>query len=110
MLLAKVGYFIDKLQEIYDVIIIDSAPVGQVADAFSLSRFSDITTYIMRYNFSESQAITFINEQKREKKLKNPVIVLNDAKTKMSYGYDYYQKADIKKKKREVYKKMVKKV
>lgn len=110
MLLPKVGYFIDKLQETYDVIIIDSAPVGQVSDAFSLSRFSDITTYIMRYNFSEAHAISFLNEQKRERKLKNPFIVLNDAKTKMSYGYDYYQKGDIKKKKREVYKKMAKKV
>ncbi len=110
MLLPKVGYFIDKLQEIYDVIIIDSAPVGQVADAFSLSKFSDITTYIMRYNYTKSDTISFINENKREKKLKNPVIVLNDANTKLSYGYDYYQKGDIKKKKRAVYKKMAKKV
>ena len=92
MLLPKVGYFLDKLQEMYDVIIIDSAPVGQVADAFSLSKFSDITTYIMRYNYTTSEMIDFINENKKEKKLKNPVIVLNDAKTKLSYGYDYYQK------------------
>ncbi|MFO7823132.1 MAG: GNVR domain-containing protein [Cyclobacterium sp.] len=110
MLLPKVGYFLDKLQEMYDVIIIDSAPVGQVADAFSLSKFSDITTYIMRYNYTTSEMIDFINENKKEKKLKNPVIVLNDAKTKLSYGYDYYQKGDIKKKKRTVYKKMAKKV
>ncbi len=110
MLLPKVGYFIDKLQEMYDVIIIDSAPVGQVADAFSLSKFSDITTYIMRYHYTRSDTISFINENKKEKKLKNPVIVLNDAKTKLSYGYDYYQKGDIKKRKRAVYKKMVKKV
>ncbi|SHN03025.1 capsular exopolysaccharide family [Cyclobacterium lianum] len=110
MLLPKVGYFIDRLQEVYDVIIIDSAPVGQVADAFSLSKFSDITTYIMRYNYTTSEMIDFINENKKEKKLRNPVIVLNDAKAKLSYGYDYYQKGDIRKKKKTVYKKMAKKI
>jgi len=96
-MLPKVGYFIDQLQEIYDVIIIDSAPIGQVADAYSLSRFTDITTYIMRYNFTTTKMIDFLNENKREKKLKNPVIVLNDAKESLSYGYDYYQKGEIKK-------------
>ncbi len=110
MLLPKVGYFLDQLKDMYDVIIIDSAPVGQVADAFSLSKFSDITTYIMRYNYTTSDMIDFMNENKKEKKLKNPVIVLNDAKTKLSYGYDYYQTGDIKKKKRTVYKKMAKKI
>jgi capsular exopolysaccharide synthesis family protein len=110
MLSPKVGYLVDKLQELYDVIIIDSAPVGQVADAFSLSRFSDITAYIMRYNYTTSETISFINDVKKDNKLTNPVIVLNDAKAKLSYGYDYYQKGDIKKKKRAVYKKMANKV
>ncbi|MEX2566528.1 MAG: GNVR domain-containing protein [Cyclobacteriaceae bacterium] len=99
MLLPKVGYFLEQLQEIYDVVIIDSAPVGQVSDAFSLSRFSDITMYMMRYNYTTTDMIDFLNENKRDKKLRNPYIILNDAKLKLSYGYDYYQKGEATKRK-----------
>jgi capsular exopolysaccharide synthesis family protein len=91
MLMPKVGYFIDKLKSHYDVVILDTAPVGQVADAFSLSKFVDITTYIMRYNYTPLSMIGFLNENYKGDKLKNPAILLNDGKLQTGYGYGYYQ-------------------
>ncbi|MEX2592068.1 MAG: GNVR domain-containing protein [Anditalea sp.] len=91
MLIPKVGYFIEQLKAHYDVIIIDSAPVGQVADAFSLSKFVDITVYLMRYNYTSISMIDFLNENFQDKKLRNPAIVLNDGKPQLGYGYGYYQ-------------------
>ena len=95
--MPKVGYFVEQLKAIYDVIIIDSAPVGQVADAFSLSKFVDITVYLMRYNYTPIEMVSFLNENFQDKKLHNPAIVLNDGKPQMGYGYGYYQKGTKKK-------------
>ncbi|WP_114751710.1 GumC family protein [Pleomorphovibrio marinus] len=92
ILSAKVDFFMEQLKERYDIIIIDTAPVGQIADAYSLSRYADLTSYILRYNYSSLEMVEFLNENYQERKLKNPMIVLNDAKVNMSYGYDYYQK------------------
>src|SRR5690606_6283125 len=89
MSMPKVGYFVEKLRENYDVVILDSAPVGQVADAFALSKFADLTAYLMRFNHTPKSMIEFLNENFKEKKLKNPAIILNDAKLKTSYGYGY---------------------
>lgn len=90
MLTDKLASLMDQLKEEFDIIIIDSAPVGQVADAFSLSKYADITSYVMRYNYTPSDALDFLIENNKGKKLKNPAIVLNDAKLEMSYGYGYY--------------------
>lgn len=96
----KVEYFVDKLKENYHVVILDSAPVGQVADAFSLSKFADLTAYLMRYNYTPKSMIGFLNESFEEKKLLNPVIILNDATLQTNYGYGYgygYYKHDKRK-------------
>jgi len=86
-----------ELRERFDVIIIDSAPVGQVADAFALAPYIDQTLYVVRYNYTTKDQIEFIDDIGRNKKLKNPMIVLNDAKLLMGYGYGYgYEYADTK--------------
>lgn len=97
LLTDKLGGLIDQLKKEFDIIIIDSAPVGQVADAFSLSKYADITTYVMRYNYTPIDAIDFLIENNKDKKLNNLAVVLNDAKLEMSYGYGYYP-SDSKKK------------
>jgi capsular exopolysaccharide synthesis family protein len=88
----KVGQLMSMLKENFDHIIIDTAPVGQVADAFSLAAYIDSTIYLVRYNFTSKTQISIIQEIYRNKKLKNPMIVLNGAsmlKNKYGYGYEY---------------------
>src|SRR5690554_2599014 len=87
----------DELKERFDVVLIDSAPVGQVADAFALAPFIDQTLYVVRYNYTTKDQIDFIDDIGRNNKLKNPMIVLNDAKLLMGYGYGYgYEYAEAK--------------
>ncbi|OOG68954.1 tyrosine-protein kinase family protein [Algoriphagus sp. A40] len=80
-----------NLRQHFDYIIIDSSPVGQVADALSLVPLVDSTIYIMRYNFTSKKDIEFFQQLNQEAKLVDPMVVLNGSKVGQSYAYGYYQ-------------------
>jgi tyrosine-protein kinase Etk/Wzc len=97
MMSKRMHELFEELQRRFDVVIIDSAPVGQVADAFALAPFIDQTLYVVRYNYTTKDQIDFIDDIGKNKKLSNPMIVMNDAKKVMGYGYGYgYEYADTK--------------
>jgi tyrosine-protein kinase Etk/Wzc len=91
MISNRVNELITRLKEKYQYIIIDTPPVGLVADALSLCSLVDSTIYLIRYNYSNKKQIETIENLCKEKILKNPMIVLNDAKKENSnsYGYQY---------------------
>ncbi|MCI9843853.1 exopolysaccharide transport family protein [Flavobacterium pectinovorum] len=88
------GEFIDELKKTYDYIILDTPPVGLVADALELVQFSDVTLYVVRQNYSKKEMITLLNNRVKRGELSNVSIVLNGfenkAKYGSTYGYGYY--------------------
>ncbi len=98
---GNLAQLINKLKASFDYIIIDTAPVGKVADAYSLSAHVDSTIYIVRYNYTSKHQLELIQDIYMNKKFAHPMIVLNDAKeeTQHAYGYGYnygYKKQDRK--------------
>ncbi|MBI9066320.1 MAG: polysaccharide biosynthesis tyrosine autokinase [Salinivirgaceae bacterium] len=82
-----------KLEDEYDVIIVDTPPVGIVTDALvNLSR-ANYPIYVMKANVSKRHFIDSINSLIKEKNMDNLSIVLNGveihAKRYGSYGYGY---------------------
>lgn len=86
----------------YDIIIMDSAPVGVVSDTFLLGSLADMTVYVTRENVTPKRAIDFVNTIREDNKLPNVCIVYNGAelsKNKKRYGYGHtYGYAESKKK------------
>ena len=81
---------IERLKSVYDIIILDTPPVGLVADARLIMDISDVNLYILRESYSKKVFIKNINKLKDEG-VKGLGIVYNDAKLdKESYGYGYY--------------------
>lgn len=80
---------INYLKEKYDYIILDTPPVGLVADAFELLKFADATLYIARQNFTHKGMFKMINDKYKKGELPKMSIVLNDFKMKSKYGYGY---------------------
>lgn len=81
---------IDSAKKEYDIIIIDSAPVGVISDTFIFGHLADITTYVTRENVTPKEAVKFINSLKEEEKLPSMYLVLNgvDIKNRKNrYGY-----------------------
>lgn len=74
----------DRLKELikdlegrYDIIMIDTAPIGLVSDAIPLIRMSDINLFVIRSGKSKFYAATIPQRIAQEYKLDNTVIVLN---------------------------------
>ena len=77
------------LKEKYEYIIVDSPPVGLVADALELFNFSDAIIYLIRHNYSEKGMPKMIDDKYILGEVKNISYVLNDFKVKNSYGRGY---------------------
>jgi capsular exopolysaccharide synthesis family protein len=86
----KLNELFSYLKERYDVIIIDTAPIGMVSDAMTLSRFADATLYIIRQNYTYKKQVYSIDELNNSGKVPKISILLNDVKIRTGYGYYGY--------------------
>ena len=89
MLHKRGGKLIENLKEKFDYVIIDTPPVGKVADALSLASYVDATLFVVRYNYTKKEDLKIINEVTDNERLKPLMIVLNDVKIEKSSGYSY---------------------
>ena len=78
------------LKENFDVIILDTAPVGMVSDAMTLGKFADTTLYVVRQGHTYKKQVSLIDEFYHENRLPRISIIINDVKLKPGYGYYGY--------------------
>lgn len=80
------------LRRHYDVVLLDTPPVGLVTDARLLMRKADVTLFVLRAGYSRKHFLRKIDEYYRENDYKGMGIILNDfnvSKHGYGYGYDY---------------------
>ncbi|MGZ3763029.1 MAG: GumC family protein [Mucilaginibacter sp.] len=68
---------ITELKTRYDIIMVDTAPIGLVSDAIPLIRMSDINIFVIRSGKSKFYAATVPQRIANEYNLDNTVIILN---------------------------------
>lgn len=90
---SKVEELLVYLNGIFDYIIIDTAPVGPMTDAYILSSYCDATLYIIRHKYTPKRFVQRIDEEIKINHLNNAAIVFNGIRsrgfTKNTYGYGY---------------------
>ena len=104
----KVESLFTYLEGIFDYIIVDTAPVGPMSDAYVLSTFCDATLYIIRHKYTPKKFLQRIDEEMKILPLKNAAIVFNGLQSRgfsknsygmgYGYGYEYIYKGDKKSK------------
>ena len=78
------------LRDMYDYVLIDTAPVGLVTDTLQISRVTDVTVYMCRADYTPKESFDLVNSLSAEKKLPNMCVVLNGIDmSKKKYGYYY---------------------
>ena len=87
---SKVEELFIYLKQKFDIVLIDTAPVGMVSDALTLSKFANCTLYIVRQRHTYKKQIALIDEFYRQGKLPKVSIIINDIKVKAGYGYYGY--------------------
>ena len=81
-----IGYLRTK----YDVIIIDTPPVGLVSDTLEIGRIADVSLFVCRADYSPKANFELINAIKTDEKLPKLNLILNGVDLKKKkYGYYY---------------------
>jgi len=95
---SKMDELMEEVRSRFEVVILDTAPVGLVSDATNLAKYADCTLYIVRQGHTFRNQIQLIEELYTEKKMPNISVILNDVKPEGGYysgsgyygGYGYY--------------------
>lgn len=87
---SRVSTLFDQARSRYDYIVVDTAPIGLVADAFTISKYVDATIFVTRADVTYKNALRDLQTYYKERKLTKLAIVLNAVKTRRGYGnYNY---------------------
>ncbi|CAN5543641.1 tyrosine-protein kinase [soil metagenome] len=78
-----------QLDKEFDIIIMDTPPIGAVTDAQILSKHADINLYVIRQHYSYKYNLEIINDLLDHKRMPNLYAVVNDVKKGTSYRYGY---------------------
>jgi capsular exopolysaccharide synthesis family protein len=100
----KIEELLKLLKEIYDVIIIDSAPVGIVAESAVIMKYSDINLYVFRYNYTDKDEFRDSLESLDTNNITHFSLVANEVThQKSTYKYEkaYYGNQQLKKKEKK---------
>jgi capsular exopolysaccharide synthesis family protein len=89
LLSEKIAALFAALRTQFDIIIIDSAPIGVVTDAQLLAKHSDVNLYVTRQGFSYKNSLEFLNELVEGGRIDKLYLVVNDVKKASSYRYGY---------------------
>ena len=80
------------LRKKYDYIIIDTSPIGVVADAYSISSESDLNLFIVRNNKTNKAFFKKISNQLNLDKVSNVYTIINDVSVEENRYSKYYSK------------------
>jgi len=86
--LPKMEQLINSLKQTYDVIIIDSPPIGPVSEYIILMKYTNANICVVRSNYTNRNHLEKINKLYDDKKIKNLSVLLNDARISQN-GYSY---------------------
>jgi tyrosine-protein kinase Etk/Wzc len=80
---------VDKLHETYDIVFIDSPPVGLVTDGILIMRHVDIALYVLRINYSKRSFKANLNKLVQTTNFKQMGVIVNAVQNVHTYGYGY---------------------
>ncbi len=90
---GRTAELIDKLREMYDYIIIDSAPAGILAETHILMKYTDLNVLLMRINKTVKEAFQQTMKNIEANNFKNVSLIINDINiNRESYKYGYNRK------------------
>ena len=88
---ADAAVFFDAAEEVFDLIMVDSPPMGAVTDALLISERTDEVIYVCRFNRAYRKHIRLYIKQLREGKNELLGIVLNGLSPRRIEYYSNYR-------------------
>ncbi|HAT65452.1 MAG TPA: sugar transporter, partial [Flavobacteriaceae bacterium] len=89
LMTERMAELIASLKGKYDYVVLDSPPLGLVADSLELIKYADATIYMVRQNHTKRGMFALINDKYKSGEVKNISLVFNFFEGKAKYGYGY---------------------
>lgn len=81
----------DVLRENFDIIVIDSAPIGMVSDTLQFAHFSDVQIYVTRAGKTTKKCLNVLHNAINTDRLQHCYLLMNDVDMgSRAYGYRNY--------------------
>ncbi len=80
---------LEELKTRYDVIVIDTPPVGLVTDGTLIMRRADLALYVFKADYSKKIFFKTLNRLASINQFKHMAVILNGVQSGQSYGYGY---------------------
>jgi len=109
LLNGNIRNMFEQLREMFDYIIVDTAPLYPVTDAYVISPYCDETLFVLRHGKTSKSMVQLLDSNQKIKSMKNLSIVFNGVKTRgfvksdfgygygHGYGYEYLERSRSKK-------------
>ncbi|HVX50615.1 MAG TPA: polysaccharide biosynthesis tyrosine autokinase, partial [Chitinophagaceae bacterium] len=87
----RINELFDYLKANFDMVIIDTPPVGPVSDALVLGRWADLSFFVVRQKHTLISTLKLINKLRETNKLPNLTLIMNGITDtrEFNYGNDY---------------------
>lgn len=99
LLKDRMAEFLEYLEKDFDVVVMDTPPIGLVSETMDLLRFSHVNLYIIRQDYTEKKHLLMINDLYANDQVSNVYAVFNGLKSggdiydfggyNYGYGYNY---------------------
>lgn len=97
LLKQKMEDFLNSLDEEFDVVVMDTPPIGLVSETMDLMKFSDVNLYIVRQDYTHKRYLLMINDLYANDQVDQIYAVFNGMKAGLdvydfggyNYGYGY---------------------
>jgi capsular exopolysaccharide synthesis family protein len=90
---GRIEELLNYLDSVFDYIVVDTAPVSPVTDAYTLSPLCNATLFVIRHKYTPKVFVQRIDENNKINELHNMAIVFNGIKSRgfgsKQYGYGY---------------------
>ncbi|MEL6394237.1 MAG: polysaccharide biosynthesis tyrosine autokinase, partial [Bacteroidota bacterium] len=90
LLQQEFANMLEELKKSFDIVILDTPPIGLVTDARLAMSKSDIQLYIVRADYSKRSFVKAINDLSESSQVSNLTVVLNAVSFSTGYGYGGY--------------------
>ena len=79
--------FLEELKERYDIIFLDTPPVGLVTDGILAMKKSDFSIYVFKANYSKRNFVKSLHQLRKINKFEKISLVFNGVGRSNTYGY-----------------------
>ncbi|WP_226389055.1 GumC family protein [Penaeicola halotolerans] len=90
LLNGKLEVLLEDLKNTYDIIILDTPPMGLVSETLDLMKYSDVNLYMVRQHYTLRGQLGLVNELYEKGSIRNIYALFNDySQNAGSYAYNY---------------------